>query len=117
MSRDSSTSDRIFKIMENMGISQVELSKRTGIPTSTISDWKRKGNTPTAEKISLICKALQINSDEILGTAHVDFSSSDQRVVNKGEPLWELVEMYDKLDDSAKERMLKYFIALAKVDK
>ena len=60
MGRSNITSDRIFKILDERGITQKELSKRTGIPTSTISDWKTKGNTPTADKVTLVCKALQL---------------------------------------------------------
>lgn len=35
-------SERIFMIMEEKGISQLDLSENTGIAQSTISDWKRK---------------------------------------------------------------------------
>ena len=35
-------SERIFYIMEQKNMSQLELSRRTGIATSNISDWKRK---------------------------------------------------------------------------
>lgn len=33
-------SERIFYVMEQKNITQLELSKRTGIATSNISDWK-----------------------------------------------------------------------------
>lgn len=36
-------SERIYKYMEEKGISQIEFSKKTGISQSTISDWRRKG--------------------------------------------------------------------------
>lgn len=35
-------SERIFYVMEQKNITQLELSRRTGIATSNISDWKRK---------------------------------------------------------------------------
>ena len=35
-------SERIFYIMEQKNMSQLELSRRTGIATSNISDWKKK---------------------------------------------------------------------------
>lgn len=36
--------ERIFYIMEQKNMSQLELSRRTGIATSNISDWKKKKN-------------------------------------------------------------------------
>ena len=44
-------SERIYKYMEEKGISQLEFAKRTGISQSTVSDWKRKKTNPSADKI------------------------------------------------------------------
>ena len=46
-------SERIFKIMEEKGMTQLEFSAGTGIAQSTISDWKRKKTNPSAEKQSI----------------------------------------------------------------
>ena len=59
-------SERIFTIMEQNGISMIEFSKMTGISQSTISDWKRKGTNPGADKIMTICNALSVSPYEIL---------------------------------------------------
>ena len=42
-------SERIFYIMEQKNMSQLELSRRTGIATSNISDWKKKKINPKAD--------------------------------------------------------------------
>ena len=42
-------SERIFYIMEQKNMSQLELSRRTGIATSNISDWKKKKTNPKAD--------------------------------------------------------------------
>jgi transcriptional regulator with XRE-family HTH domain len=51
-------SERIFKLMEEREVTQMEFSKATGIAQSTISDWKRKKTNPSADKIMIICKVL-----------------------------------------------------------
>ena len=43
-------SERIFYMMEKKNMTQLELSKRTGIATSNISDWKKKKTNPKAGK-------------------------------------------------------------------
>ena len=59
-------SERMFLIMEQKGISQLEFSHGTGISQSTISDWKRKKTNPGADKIMKICKFLEVKPEELL---------------------------------------------------
>ncbi len=59
-------SERIFQIMEEKEIQQIELSKRTGIAQSTIADWKRFKTNPSADKIMIICDALNVSPEDIL---------------------------------------------------
>ena len=47
-------------------MSQTELSRRTGIATSTISDWRKKQINPQADKLVAICKALEISLVDLL---------------------------------------------------
>ena len=43
--------DRIFQKLDELDMTQKEFSIRTGIPQTTISDWRKKRTNPTAEKI------------------------------------------------------------------
>lgn len=47
-------------------MSQIELSRRTGIATSTISDWRKKRINPQADKLVSICKALNMSLVDLL---------------------------------------------------
>ena len=38
--------EKIFARLEELHMSQIELSRRTGIATSTISDWRKKKINP-----------------------------------------------------------------------
>lgn len=59
-------SERIFQIMEEKEMQQIELSERTGIAQSTIADWKRLKTNPSADKIMIICDALNVAPEDIL---------------------------------------------------
>lgn len=48
-------------------MTQKEFSEETGISQSTISDWKRKGTNPSADKILKICEVLKVTPYELLG--------------------------------------------------
>ena len=58
--------DRIFDKLEELKMTQKEFSKRTKIPESTVSDWKKKGNTPKTEKLLDICDILGISIYDLL---------------------------------------------------
>ena len=66
-------SERIFKLMEEREIAQTDFSKATGIAQSTISDWKRKKTNPSADKIMIICKVLNVTPYELLQDTVLQF--------------------------------------------
>ena len=58
--------EKIFNRLEELNMSQSELSRRTGIATSTISDWRKKKINPQADKLVTICKALDMSIVNLL---------------------------------------------------
>ena len=58
--------DRIIARISELDITQKEFAKRTGIPETTVSDWKKKKTNPTAEKILIICKVLDVTPEWLL---------------------------------------------------
>lgn len=58
---------RIFDIMQEKHITQSDLSKATGIPQPTISDWKNKNKMPSTDKVIAIAKCLGVSVSYLLG--------------------------------------------------
>ena len=58
--------EKIFARLEELHMSQIELSRRTGIATSTISDWRKKKINPQADKLVAICRALDMSLVDLL---------------------------------------------------
>ena len=58
--------EKIFDRLDELHMSQMELSRRTGIATSTISDWRKKKINPQADKIVSICRALDMSLVDLL---------------------------------------------------
>lgn len=112
-------SERIYQYMLEKNISQLEFAKRTGISQSTVSDWRRKGTNPSADKIMIICEVLNVSPYELLqGTKnekHKDYTQCKQVeyvTVNKRSREFVLVETYQKLDVDAQKRLEDYMKAL-----
>jgi transcriptional regulator with XRE-family HTH domain len=103
-------SERIFKIMEEKGMTQLEFSAGTGIAQSTISDWKRKKTNPSADKIMAISDVLDVSPFELLqdtipgkGAGDVDFI-----IASKGTPEYEVVKKLEKLNKKTKAEVVDY---------
>ena len=58
--------DRIFQKLDELDMTQKGFSEKTGIPQSTISDWRKKKINPTAEKVMIICKVLDVTPQWLL---------------------------------------------------
>ena len=98
--------EKIFARLEELHMSQIELSRRTGIATSTISDWRKKKINPQADKLVSICKALDMSlvdllcdEEEVKSTTGSDFIVDRQHII----------EIFSESDPQTKRRLLRYF--------
>ena len=103
-------SERLFKIMEDKNISIPELSRMTGISRHTIFDWHKKNTNPGADKIMIICEALQISPVELLiGKENLEVTQED---ISSGDIETQIISEFRKLSDSKKKRLLAYISML-----
>ena len=101
-------SERIFELIKERGMSQKEFSRKTGIPQSTISDWKGKKINPSADKILVISRVLDVEPYDILSVSAPQEEKQDYVTVSKTSAEYELLERYRQLGRSQKERLSGY---------
>lgn len=104
--------NRIFELMHEKGITQKELSVKTGIPQSTISDWKHKDMNPSADKIMAISQVLGISANDLLSVSGDEKYVTDFISVDRNSPEGFLVESYRSMSESRRNRLLGYAEAL-----
>lgn len=98
--------ERIFYLIKARGMSQNSFGKAAGIAPSTISDWKTKGHTPSAEKIMDICRVLEVSPEALLTGKVIDEAEvKETKLDYKGKQL--LLE-YEGLNEDAQKRLLIY---------
>lgn len=106
-------SGKIFELIKEKKMTQKEFGKRTGIPQSTISDWKSKKLNPASDKILIICDVLEVSPYELLGAAQSGkYEIPDHVIVQKDTEEYLLIERYRKLKKDQRERLLGYMEAL-----
>ena len=87
-------------------MSQIELSRRTGIATSTISDWRKKKINPQADKLVSICKALDMSLVDLLRDEEEVKSTTGSDFIVDGQ---HIIEIFSESDPQIKRRLLRYF--------
>ena len=87
----------LSRICKEKGISRYSLSKRTGIPDSTLQNYEN-GTTPNFSTLEIICEAL--------GTTIAGFSyfTEDQE---------ELMSLFEKMGPDDRQRLLAFADGLA----
>lgn len=97
----NSVNEKLFALLKERGITQKALSQMTGIPESTISDWKRKGKTPGADKIVEVCSALEISPNDLL-------EQSDNTIRERDVDINSVVAKFKKLNLGQQQRLVRY---------
>lgn len=59
-------SQRIFSLLEQKGLTQKMLAESIGVSAAAVSEWRKKGTTPSAEKIAAIAEFLGVSVEYIL---------------------------------------------------
>ena len=74
--------NRIRYFRELRKLSQKELARLIGVSNSRISNWELGINRPDADTLVLLCKALNVSSDELLDMETLKMSlSPDERQI------------------------------------
>lgn len=101
--------EKIFAKLEELHMSQTELSRRTGIATSTISDWRKKQINPQADKLVSICKALDMSLVELLcDEENAESTATNDYVADENY----MIELFRQSDTECRWRMISYLALL-----
>ena len=98
--------EKIFNRLTELNMSQIELSRRTGIATSTISDWCKKKINPQADKLVAICKALDMSLVDLL----CDDEDKNNKVLTADYVIDDqiVIDNIESLPIEKKRRLLRY---------
>lgn len=92
-------------LLDNKDMTQADLSRSSGIPTSLISNYAKGSKTPTLTNSILLAKALGVTLDELAGIA----DTSTERDAN----FILLCDAYAQLDISSRDKLVAFAQGLA----
>lgn len=91
--------ERITELREIKGWNQNQLSKKSGIPYTTISSWIANDTVPSIKSLKMICNALDITLSQFF---------SDDNVIELTPTQKRLIEYSNKLNNEQMEALLKF---------
>ena len=110
--------ERVLSRIDELKMSQKEFSEKTGIPQSTISEWRRKCNNPSSDKIMIICNVLKVTPEWLL--SGVDSSMKNKKkpdwfVIDKNSELGEFIDNYNGMNEKMRYILKGYVDALMSI--
>lgn len=109
--------ERVKDLIAEKGMTQKQFSEKTGIPQSTISDWKSKKLNPASDKIAIICEVLEIDPNLLLSGTSAKYASESALHIDKGTAEYELLSIFQTLNHKYRERLIAYAYALSDMQK
>ena len=107
--------DRIFERLDELNMTQKDFSDKTGIPQTTVSDWRKKRTNPAAEKIMIICKVLNVAPEWLLSGVEQEHNRSNPAewyAVSADTDSGKLLTAFNSMDKGLQQRLLGYAEAL-----
>ena len=109
--------ERTLELIRERGMTQKEFSLRTGIPQSTISEWKTKRLNPGSDKIMVICDAQGVDPYYLIsGTEGQRFSNFKSQIIYEDSDEYQLLGEYRNLSEDSKKRLQGYLQALRELE-
>ena len=105
--------ERVLALIKERGLTQKEVSIRTGIPQSTISDWRSKKINPGSEKIMVLSEVLGVSPQYLLsGSEGGKYSETQELTVFKEDDDYSVLIQYRRLNQDNRKRLQGYLQAL-----
>jgi transcriptional regulator with XRE-family HTH domain len=105
--------ERILQLVKEKGFTQMEFSRLTGIPQSTMSSWRSRKQNPGMDKLQIICDVLDVDPFFLISGSSSENTTSMGflRIYDQDE--CDLILEYRRLDSGQKNRLLGYLQALS----
>lgn len=82
------------RLLKEHGITPYRVSKETGVPQSTLSDWKNGKGVPKVDKLKAIADYFHVSMDYLLGNEQKEKPavSDNDELAEKLKPLFEIMK-------------------------
>lgn len=111
-------SERICEAMKRLDVKPVELSRRTGISKSSISQYMSGYAAPKSDRIYLIAKALNVSEAWLIGydepmekTPEIDYVVNTPTSENLTPNEQLMIDRYREIPEEKKSEILGHFLS------
>lgn len=106
--------ERLIQTMSLRGLRQADIIERTGMSSSTISQYISGRNEPKRKAIAILAEALDVNPSWLMGL-DVPMERSDAMQVTKAEQ--DLINLFRQLDSEDRVKIMERIAVFLEADK
>ena len=96
--------DRIEMLLKSKNMKQSDLAKATGISTGLISQWKKRMQNPSTEKLAAIAEYFDVSVDYLLGNEQKNTPADD----DLDEDIKQIEALLKQLDSENLDKAIDY---------
>lgn len=101
--------DNFERLLQERGISALQLARETGIPKSVVYEWRKGERLPSAENLAKLSRYFGVSLDEIMGELSVFLSGEERDLIMLLREASKVSgEQREKIMDELKRGMEKY---------
>ncbi len=98
--------DRIMELLSQNNMTQADLSRATGISTGLISQWKKRMQSPSAEKLKIIADYFHVSTDYLLGSENKKTPTAPNDGGNSDQDIRRIERARNRMSEEEKEKMM-----------
>ena len=98
--------DRIMELLSQNNMTQADLSRATGISTGLISQWKKRMQSPSAEKLKIVADYFHVSTDYLLGSENKKTPTAPNDGGNSDQDIRRIERARNRMSEEEKEKMM-----------
>ncbi|WP_413778098.1 helix-turn-helix domain-containing protein [Caproicibacterium sp. XB1] len=107
--------EKFEQLLKERNVTPYRVSKDTGVPQSTLSDWKRGRSVPRTEKLQRIADYFNVSVDYLLGNEQKEKPTQNVQVRDEHDNIVVLdEETRDLIDSLRKKPEMKMLFSVSK---
>lgn len=113
--RDGRFSERLLSVRKARGLTQVQLSRLTGISQRSLSYYETQDTYPPAPLVVRLAEALNVTTDELLGTRPLRKGRQEVQRDARVQWLWKRFQMVLALPERDQRAVVRLILSLTKI--
>lgn len=100
-------SKKLRYYLEKYNMTQLDLSKRLGVGTTSVYNWCNAIKTPRMDKVDAMCKIFNCNRSDLIEDKETKKESKTENIKKSNSDLEKIIDCYKNMSEEGKKLLVK----------